>query len=74
MEMIDIDCLGDFCPVPLLKFKKHQSEINKDITIKLVTDHSCVCESIKTYCKTLKYHVEIEEPINGVWELYISLP
>ena len=40
--------------------------------IKLVTDHSCVVESISGYCKKQKLQIHIEEPMNGIWELYIE--
>lgn len=66
-----LDCLGDFCPVPLMKLKQYEKDLEKGETIKLVTDHSCVSESVTNYCKTLGYILEIVEPINGVWEIYI---
>lgn len=71
-EYIDIDCLGDICPVPLMKLKKYEGKIPEGVKIKLVTDHSCVSESVKNYCDLFHYKLEIVEPINGVWELYIS--
>ena len=73
-ELIKIDCLGDICPVPIMKLKKHADELFKGKQIVLVTDHSCVSESVKNYCKTLHYEVEVLEPVNGVWEFYISKP
>lgn len=67
-----IECLGDVCPVPLMKLKSKETLLKKGITIKLVTDHSCVSESIKNYCVAKGYRLEIQEPINGVWEFFID--
>ena len=40
--------------------------------IKLVTDHSCVVESISDYCRKQKLQIHVVEPMNGIWELYIE--
>lgn len=71
-ELIRIDCLGDMCPVPVMRLKQHARELSEGKRIMLITDHSCVSESVKNYCKVLHYDVEVLEPINGVWEFYIS--
>lgn len=71
-ELIKVDCLGDVCPVPMIKLKQQEPELAQGKQIMLITDHSCVSESIRDYCRALRYHVEIKEPINGVWEFYIS--
>jgi len=67
-----VDCLGDVCPVPMMKLKKKEPELSHGKQILLITDHSCVSESIRDYCRTLHYQIEIKEPVNGVWEFYIS--
>lgn len=72
-ELIKIDCLGDACPVPIIKLKKQEAELSRGKQIMLITDHSCVSESVKNYCDLRRYHIEIVEPINGVWEFYIKL-
>ena len=69
--MLELNCLGDMCPVPMLKLKQCEALVDGE-EIKLVTDHSCVCENIMTYCKRKKLKLRKEEPVNGVWELYIS--
>ena len=71
-EIIKIDCLGDMCPVPIIKLKKQEAELSQGKQIILITDHSCVSESIKNYCNSVRHKVKIYEPVNGVWEFYIS--
>lgn len=70
--MYEIDCLGDMCPIPILKLKQCDGLKEKGDQLKLVTDHSCVLESITGYCRRRKLKLEVVEPVNGVWELYIE--
>ena len=69
--MEDLNCLGDMCPVPLMKLKECKN-LKKGETIKLITDHSCSVESITDYCEKHGLHIHITEPMNGIWELFIS--
>lgn len=69
--MVELDCLGDMCPIPMLKLKQCKM-LKEGEQIKLVTDHSCVCENITYYCKKVNLHLRVEEPVNGVFEMYIS--
>ncbi len=69
--MIKLDCFGDFCPVPLLKAKELVETIEAGESIQLVTDHSCVVESLQEYFNRHNYDLKIDEVINGVWEIEI---
>jgi len=73
LELIRIDCLGDMCPIPIMKLMKLESELTKGKQILLITDHSCVSQSVNNYCKSHHFKVEILEPVNGIWEFYINL-
>ncbi|RGB69729.1 sulfurtransferase TusA family protein [Provencibacterium massiliense] len=66
--MYEINCLGDMCPVPLMKLQK---ELKTHSQLRLITDHSCVCESITNYCRQRRLKMSILEPINGVWEITV---
>lgn len=68
--MRTIDCLGDICPIPILKTKKELKSIKPGEVVKVVTDHSCVLESVIINFK--KYNITYEEVINGVWEIFIT--
>jgi len=73
MQEIDIDCFGDICPVPMLKAKKKLDQIIKGESFKLVTDHSCVLQSMKDkYEDSKNVAIQIEEVLNGVWEIVIT--
>lgn len=67
-----IDCLGDFCPVPLLKAAKAACSLRPGEHFMLVSDHSCVVESLTEYFTGRPFTLEIDEVLNGVWEVTIS--
>lgn len=70
--MKKIDCFGDFCPLPLLKARKEVEQLGHGDSFMLVTDHSCVVESINDHFSSDKYDLDIYEAINGVWEITIK--
>lgn len=67
-----IDCLGDFCPVPLLKAAKAAGDLHRGEHFMLVSDHSCVVESLTEYFAGRPFSLEVDEVLNGVWEITIS--
>jgi len=70
--MNTIDCLGDMCPIPVLKIKKELKKTKPNDSIKVITDHSCVAESIKNYFTRKDIHMEFDEVMNGIWEIIIT--
>ena len=70
----ELDCLGDMCPVPVMKLQQCANLKQSGDSVLLITDHSCVLESITNYCKAHKLSLAVVEPINGVWELTVTKP
>jgi TusA-related sulfurtransferase len=68
--MKEIDCLGDMCPIPIIKLKT-EFENGAD-EILLVTDHGCVVESLKDFIPHMQLYYEIEEIIPGIWEIIVT--
>ena len=68
---ITVDCLGDICPLPMMKFKEMKKALQEGREIMLVTDHSCAAENVLDYCRSLHYVFTVEEPISGVWEITV---
>ena len=60
--MLELDCLGDMCPIPLMKLKQCESLTRKGDQVRLVTDHSCVLESITDYCDKKGLQIYVAEP------------
>jgi len=71
-DMIELDCLGDMCPIPAMRLQKALEEDVTGQPILLITDHSCVMASIQAICKKQKLQCTSKEVINGVWEITIS--
>ena len=70
--LVEIDCLGDMCPVPVLKLKDKLKNLENKDSIKIITDHSCVLDSIQDVMKRRKgYKVSFEEVANGIWEIEV---
>lgn len=70
--MQKLDCLGDFCPIPVLKAEKQFKTVKSGDSFMLVTDHSCVVESIEKQFSLKGACVEIFEVMNGIWEIEIT--
>ena len=44
---LKIDCFGDRCHIPVLKVEKALDKIAKGESFMIITDHSCVVQSIE---------------------------
>ena len=71
--MRKLDCLGDMCPLPLMKLMQHREQLDRGEPLMVVTDHSCTCESLLGYCGKQGLAASVVEPIPGVWEITIRL-
>ncbi|HBR03754.1 MAG TPA: sulfurtransferase TusA family protein [Ruminiclostridium sp.] len=71
--MITIDCLGEMCPIPVLKTKKALKSLSKHDSVKVITDHNCVAQSIISHFDKRGFSVQPEEVMNGVWEIIITV-
>ncbi len=71
-DLKEIDCLGEICPIPVLRIKKALKSMKPNDTVKVVTDHSCVLQSILNTFEKKSLILEYEEVINGVWEIFIT--
>ena len=71
-EPLIIDCLGDMCPVPMLKFRDVRDRYHQGMLVKIITDHSCASENIINYCKENKYSFYVVEPMPGIWEIFLD--
>lgn len=69
--LIRIDCLGDICPIPMMRLQKVEKNLSQGEEVMVVTDHSCAAENIMDYCRARHYSFYTIEPINGVWEIYL---
>ena len=71
---ITLDCLGEICPVPIMRLQKLLNTARPGQEVMLVTDHSCVPPSVQGFCKKKGLAVQTDEVMNGVWEICIRIP
>ncbi|KMT21960.1 sulfurtransferase TusA family protein [Clostridium cylindrosporum] len=67
-----LDCLGEACPVPLIKTQKKFSTLNVGDVLIVEIDHSCAMKNVPEWARKEGYNVEIEEVDDGQWEVYIE--
>ncbi|MGB8454110.1 MAG: sulfurtransferase TusA family protein [Anaerocolumna sp.] len=70
--MVKIDCLGEICPVPVMRLKSVIDLIQKGEDYMVVTDHSCTISNLQDFCKANNLTNKAEEVINGVWEITVT--
>ncbi len=72
MAEFRLDCLGEACPVPLIKVQKKIETLNTGDILIVEIDHSCAMKNVPEWARKVGYNVEIEEVDDGEWELYIE--
>ncbi|MCE5171201.1 sulfurtransferase TusA family protein [Paenibacillus profundus] len=73
MAEVRLDCMGEACPVPLLKTQKKLKELNKGDVLIVEIDHSCAMKNVPEWARKEGYPVELEEVDEGEWEVIIEL-
>lgn len=69
--MIKINCLGDMCPIPVIKLTSELETLATHEHILLISDHSCTKKTVEAFAKSRNLHFLTQEVINGVWEIEI---
>jgi TusA-related sulfurtransferase len=72
MAEYNLDCLGEVCPVPLIKTQKKMEEITIGDVLLVAIDHSCAMKNVPEWARKAGHNVEIEEVDDGEWELVIE--
>ncbi|MEG1661322.1 MAG: sulfurtransferase TusA family protein [Clostridiales bacterium] len=72
MAEFTLDCLGEACPVPLMKAQKQIEKMAIGDTVIVQIDHSCAMKNIPEWARNQGYNVEIEEVDDGEWEIIIE--
>lgn len=70
--MKKLNCLGDMCPIPIMRLQKELPAIRRGQAVMLVTDHSCTLRSVMDFCRAHDLKATDEEVLNGVWEITIQ--
>lgn len=70
--MKEINCIGDFCPVPILKIQKALESCTPGESFDVISDHDCVLESIEEFLERKSFNYVIEELDNGIFRIHIT--
>jgi TusA-related sulfurtransferase len=69
---VELDCLGEACPVPLVKAEKALTKLEAGDILIVQIDHSCAMKNVPEWARNQGHNVEIEEVDDGEWEVFIE--
>lgn len=72
MKEFVLDCMGEACPIPLVKAQKKIEEIETGDVLVVQIDHSCAMKNVPEWARNAGHNVEIDEVDDGEWEIVIE--
>ena len=72
MAEYELDCMGEACPVPLMKTEKKMAALKAGDTLVVHIDHSCAMKNVPEWARKQGYNVEVEEVDDGEWDVIIE--
>lgn len=72
MKEYTLDCLGEACPIPLVKAEKKINTMEVGDVLIVQIDHSCAMKNVPEWARKEGHNVEIEEVGDGEWEVIIE--
>ncbi len=67
-----LDCLGEACPIPLVKAEKALVKMAVGDVLIVQIDHSCAMKNVPEWARNQGHEVELEEVDDGEWECIIE--
>ena len=72
MAEFELDCLGEACPVPLMKTEKKMATLSSGDVLIVHIDHSCAMKNVPEWARKQGWNVEVEEVDDGEWDVIIE--
>jgi len=72
MAEFELDCLGEACPVPLMKAEKKMATLKAGDVLVVHIDHSCAMKNVPEWARKQGWNVEVEEVDDGEWDVIIE--
>ena len=72
MAELVLDCMGEACPIPLIKTQKKMEKLVVGDVLIVEIDHSCAMKNVPEWAKNQGYNVEVDDIGGGEWELVIE--
>ncbi len=67
-----LDCLGEACPIPLIKLQNKLETVEVGDVVIVNVDHSCAIKNIPEWGRKVGYNVEVEEIDEGEWNIFVE--
>lgn len=72
MKEFTLDCMGEACPLPMMKAEKQMEKMEVGDVVIVQIDHSCAVKNVPEWARNQGYNVEIDEVDDGEWEIIIE--
>lgn len=72
MADVVLDCMGEACPIPLVKAQKAMDQMALGDMLYVSIDHSCAMKNLPDWAREAGHNVEIEETGEGEWEVIVE--
>ena len=72
MKEYTLDCMGEACPLPMMKTEKQMEKMEVGDVVIVQIDHSCAMKNVPEWARKDGYNVEVEEVDDGEWEVIIE--
>jgi len=72
MAEVELDCMGEACPVPLIKAEKALEKMSIGDILIVQIDHSCAMKNVPEWARKEGHNVELDEVDDGEWEVVIE--
>ncbi len=67
-----LDCIGEACPIPLIKTQKEMESMEVGDVLIVNIDHSCAMKNVPDWAREAGHEVELEEVDEGEWNIIIE--
>ncbi len=72
MAEVELDCMGEACPVPIIKAEKELEKMSVGDILIVAIDHSCAMKNVPEWARKQGHNVELDEVDDGEWEVVIE--
>jgi TusA-related sulfurtransferase len=67
-----LDCLGEACPIPLIRTQKALVDLAVGDVLVVQVDHSCAVKNVPEWAGKVGHNYEVDEIDDGQWEIVIE--
>jgi len=67
-----LDCLGEACPIPLIRTQKALVDLAVGDVLVVQVDHSCAVKNVPEWASKVGHNYEVDEIDDGQWEIVIE--